>query len=485
MSIFSLVNQDETISLEDFQISHEMIAPQLGDPIVAQLEKEIENIQTFIAKRKIKSSQHEKCMRDTEYKSYIENIEKIISNRFGFKVKIFDGGAIGTPAACLPIPPKEFNVLGQRINSDVQEQLEKEKARAKSKEEYEAFSDYDFRVQYQAWDTAVNSFKAMNDVMNTKGFKVDLNKAKISGLPDTYIVDLIFNFAELINNFGLTTRELVAIILHEVGHGFTHLESSYRHLSNTTVLLDTFLYNLNTKNKSHRESFNIAYKKVTDDKSIDKLKDKNALTFYIITGDRLLDFMSNTSSPHYSVDSEQQADQFSGRFGLGQELASALSKIMSSTTGYLAMSLYAVISITCIVLSVLVPFLIYLFGPLAFVFTIVLYTSIFKKNNVYYTYTYDDDKQRLQRIRNEAVRLLRTSSLDKETVDNLLENIKNLDYIVDQMREGMVGPIDKIYQTIFPGGRRKLELRNIEQTIEKLIENDLHIAKHKINQITK
>lgn len=483
MSIFDLTENNEVISLEDFQISTEMISPQLDDPVISKLEAEINNIQSFITKRKIKSWQHEKCMRDNEYKKYIENIEKIIGDRFGFRVKIFDGGTIGTPAGVLPIPPKEFNVLGQRVNSDVQEYLEKEKVRAKSKEEYEAFSDYDFRVQYQALDTAITSFKAMNEVMNTKGFKVDLQKAKISGLPDNYVVDLIFNFADLIANYGLSTRELVATILHEVGHGFTHLENSYRCISNTTVLIDTFLYNLNTKNKTYRESFTIAYKKATGDKSIDKLKDKNALTFYIITGDRLTDFMSNTISPHYSIDSEQQADQFAGRFGLGPELATALSKIFNSQTGYFAMGIYTIVGILNIVLAVVVPVLYYLFGPLAIIAFYMLYMSIFKKNNVYENHIYDDDKQRLRRIRNEAVRVLRTSTLDKETVDRLLENIKNLDYTVDKMREGWVGPLDKIYQTIFPGGRRKLELRTLEETIEKLMENDLHIAKHKLKQI--
>lgn len=484
MSIFD--QSEDTISLEEFQISHEMIAPQLDDPVKAQLEQEVDYIIEFLNKRKIKANQHEKAMKDIEYKGHIEKLEQIISKRFGFNTRIFDGGAIGTPAACLPVGPKEFNVLGQRIYSDVHTEIEKEKekVRVKTQQENEYYSKYDLRVEFEAYEQACNTFKAMNEVMNTKGFKVDLENAKIIGLPEKFSMVLIFNFAALVANYGFNTRQIVAIILHEVGHCFTHLECSYRYLSNTTVLITTFLENLAKKNKTPRESFTIAYKKVTKDSSIDKLKDTNNLTFYITTGGRLTDFMSNTSSPHYSVDSEQQADQFAGRFGYGEELATALNIMMKKGTGILSMLLYATIAVLSIVLAVLVPMLAYLFGTIGLAFILLLYNIIFKKNNVYGKYIYDDDKQRLVRIRNEVVRLIRSSNLDKDTIDSLLGNIEVLDYTIDNMREGWVGPIDKIYQTFFPGGKRKLEIRTIEETVERLMENDLHIAKHKIKKLS-
>ena len=71
MSIFD--QSEDTISLEEFQISHEMIAPQLDDPVKAQLEQEVDYIIEFLNKRKIKANQHEKAMKDIEYKGHIEN----------------------------------------------------------------------------------------------------------------------------------------------------------------------------------------------------------------------------------------------------------------------------------------------------------------------------------------------------------------------------------------------------------------------------
>ncbi len=480
-SIFDITQQDEVITFEDFEISHEMIAPQLNDEYIAQMEVELDAIVDFIIKRKIKPYTHEKAMRDIDYKSHLEKIEVLTSKRFGFNVKIFDGG-MDCPAACLPIPPKEFNVLGQRVNQDVYEQIEKERSTMKqgkdNQNDYR--TPYEKRSEYAMLDTACTTIKAMNDLMNAKGFKVDLNKAKIIGLPSEYIIDLIFNFASLVVKYGMTTREILAVFLHEIGHCFTHLESSYRYLSNTTVLIDTFMYNLCNKNKTPRESYTIAYKKVTKNNDIDKLKDKNNLTFYIVTGSRLTDFLSNTASPHYSVDSEQQADQFAGRFGLGEELGSGLNKMFKDMTGIGAMLLYGIVATLCFTICVVAPILFSLVGPLGFIFVCFLYSCIFKKNSAWIKYNYDDDKQRLVRIRNESVRLLRSSNLDKATVESLLGNIESLDYIIDHTREGFLGPIDKIYQTFFPGGKRKLELKNIEETMERLMENDLHIAKHKL-----
>lgn len=472
MNIFDYGFDKKEISLEEFQISHEMIAPQLNDEVLPLYIKELDSILDYIERKNVTSDRHAKVLKDTEFKKHVEAIEEITFKRFGFHIKILDGGLM-TPAACFPVPPKEFNVLTHRSNEDMYNQIKKEKS--KTSKSFDS-------VEYEVVKRVSDSVKALNNVLNTKGFKVDLQKAKIIGLPDEYCIAMLFNFATLFT-YGFGSREILAIFLHEIGHAFTHLESSYRYLANTTVLIDTFISNLHNKNKTPRESLTIAYKKVTGDKSIDKLKDSNKLVFYITTGKRLTDYMLMSSTPHSSIDSEQQADQFAARFGLGEELTKSLSVLHKSNTGYFAMFMYFVIGLLNFIMCAAAPGFIMIFGPIGTICLVALYKSIFKKNNVYTSYTYDDEIQRLRRIRNESVRLLRLSNIDKDTVSNVLYTIDQIDNMIESTREGWVGPIDKIYQTFFTTGKQKLELKQLEELTEKLMENDLHIVKHKLDSL--
>lgn len=469
MNIFE--TDKKTISLEEFKVSNEMIQPQLNDEAIPLYLKELDAMCDYITKKK--AYDNAKLMKDTEYKKHIQALEEITSKRFGFNIKILDGGSC--PAACFPVPPKEFNVLTNRSNEELYNFVKKRKNRVTKSED---------PIEYEFVMKTYDSIKAINETLNTKGFKVDLQKAKIIGLPDSYCLIMLFNFPYLLN-LGMNSRDMLAIYLHEVGHCFTHLESSYRYLSNTTVLMDTFIYNLSNKNKSPRESLTIAYKKVTGDKITDELKDTNKMTYYIVMGKRYTDFVYGANTPHSYTDSEQQADQFAGRFGFGEELAKSLAILHKNSTGYKMMFLYFTIGTLSTVSCVLAPFLISLFGSLAFLGFYLLYISIFKKNNAYSNNTYDDDVQRLKRIRNESVRLLRSSSLDKNLVSNIIGQLDTIDKIIEESREGFLGPLDKIYQTVFSSGRHKLELKTLEELTEKLMENDLHIAKHKIDMLGK
>lgn len=470
MSIFDLEN-NKSISLEEFQISHEMIQPQLNDEVIPLYLKEFDSITNYITEKK--AWNNTKLMKDPEYKKYIAALEEITAKRFGFKIKIIDGGSC--PAACFPIPPKEFNVLTNRNNEDMYNYIKKKRHK---------MIKYEDPIEYEVVMKCYDSIKAINETLNAKGFKIDLQKAKIIGLPDSYCLAMLFNFPQLVN-MGMNSRYILAIFLHEIGHCFTHLESSYRYLSNTTVLLDTFIYNLSNKNKTPRESLTIAYKKVSGDKSVDELRDTNKLTYYITMGKRYTDFIYAANTPHSYTDSEQQADQFAGRFGLGEELAKSLAILYKSNNGYKSMFLYFTIGTLGTISCICAPILTYLIGPIVVISFVHLYMSIFKKNNAYMGHTYDDDVQRLKRIRNESVRLLRSSNLDKDLISNIISQLDNIDDIIDDSREGFLGPIDKIYQTLFSSGKHKLELKTLEELTEKLMENDLHIAKHKIDLLGK
>ena len=459
-------------------VSREMIEPQLNDSVLPQLD---ELYETLIGKFKSRVGKKELFIT-------LDEIDRVISDRFGYRFKHILSPGSGA-YACIPIPPEEYNALRQE---DVREM-------------YNWFRDYGKRIGAYAGDdvdaisdsepeTSDKSKRFIGNIIRTmdtmhdalgKGITIDLKRAKIHGLNKNYCVYVIMDPDTLIDA-EITNKEMVAILLHEIGHTFTHIEYSYKTIANTTVLVDTLLDNVRNKNMSPKESLLIAYKQITNDPEADKIKSTGTITCYLTIASRLCKHFQPNPQDHAYTDSEQLADQFAGRFGRGKELAVALDKIgklwgwgqgLEFTLNAAGYTLFLVaICCLCIVFPPFLPFaVIILIHGLVY-----LYYRTFPDVPVYEKATYDDEKRRIERIRNETIRLIRTANLDKNITKRLLENLSTIDAVLKESPDRAEGPLASIFGTLFYGSSKLKEMKKIEQLVEDLGENDLHVASAKL-----
>lgn len=462
-SIFNNTKNPEDLYMA--HISQEMIAPQINDYVVPLIKDEFNALFETCSKLNI-TTDHE-LYSNTKSMNHIKNISNLLEERIGINFEFINAGET-CPAGILPVTSKEFNVLFQNTGEQVQEELKTLMGIDK---------DLDKTLR-----TVLNSYKELSDVLHTKQVIIDLEKAKIKNLPKGFKLIVYLSPIYLKDAMGVDSNELTAILFHEVGHGFTYLENMYRQIIQTTVLTSTMLDNISNKNKTVKESIIISYQKATKDMDISKLKDGNDAKVSLLLMKKYLDGLELSSQPYSSIDSEQLADQFAGRFGLAADLASGLAKIkdvynspMTMLPTVFTLTLFSVLSFVAAAVFMGVVFL-----GMA---TVVLYSYIFRQFGIKSYLIYDKDSDRFKRIRLELIRQLRSLDLDKNVKDTYLNRIELLDKFIATAKDGKLGIIDSFYQTFMKSGQMKLEMRTLQQMTESLMENNLHIATAKLENL--
>ena len=472
---------DKLIKDKDVRLATEIIAEQPNDYVIPALVEQFEKIIDLNNRFNFNSSLA--YFRNKNVKKVMDRIDTLLLDRFGINFKHISGDGLGY--AVYPVPPKNNNNLDTTIEqqyTEVEEFLEYSSGGNKDAGEVK---------DYYKDETSIlrNWYKSMNNlekVLNTKGVNIDLQKAKISGLPKEYSMFIIFDPYSLITKANLTSRELVAVMLHEVGHGFTHLEYSYRTVRTTSVLIDSVQDSLIKKNKTFKDTIKIAYEEALDGNPND-IKDKNTVTALIKLGDKYIrDSLYVNEAVHSGTDSEQLADQFSGRFGMGSELSSALDKmdVLQMHLGSIIVFMAPVILMTTIYSILMVGTIVgglalELFIMAVFVMTMIIQTfieSALTSGGTKREDTYDSDKRRYQRIKNEMIRHIRNNKLDKKLSNKMLNDIAMLDKLINVAKDEYQSSSwsDKLFRLFSSNAKHNVKMKEIEETIEDLMENDLY-----------
>ena len=98
---------------------------------------------------------------------------------------------------------------------------------------------------------------------------------------------------------------------------------------------------------------------------------------------------------------------------------------------------------------------------------------------------YDKPKQRLLRIKTDAIRQLRQLSEDKEIVRKLLASIENMDNVIKLVPDNEVPLLGRIVRMMSSKAKSLAEYKELDETIEKLMANDMYVNAAKIDQLKK
>ncbi len=313
-----------------------------------------------------------------------------------------------------------------------------------------------------------------------KGLKIDFKNRKILNLPESYVVIFDFDFVKFLMDSKMEDEELVAIILHEIGHVMEVFFNLNRTSINASGVLRTFLYNVNSETNSissmrvyARENLGLDSKD-TDDKT------------FIIDFAAVVMMRNNKHDVISYSDAEHLSDMFASGFGLSFQLGTALKKLNDETRRQKAMVWIFAGIFTGLTLGILGALIAGASGALVgfsygFLYSIITSTL----GGVIGTLTeggstgrtYDNIDRRLYRIRNQMVINLNVGGYSAEQKAVIIKEIDILEGMVMEVHHSKIIP--KIYDKL-PWKSGKANHRALIEAIEDIQSNSIIIAREKI-----
>lgn len=460
-----------------FTFSTEMIDPQPHDEDI----KKIEDIYRNLGVRD-NMSQPLKSVNRQDVISANKEISKIIKKRFGMNIKLIED----TNGGCFTCPINlnvvsifdDFSIWAKEIEQEASESKDK----TDNVELLRSSNDYN-KIYSFYFKNMVNALrdKKLLDV------EVDISKARILNLPDYYkgfiAIDTIYFIGK-----GFTTKGLVSLLLHEIGHNFNNLENSYRWITNTTVLLDTLRTEVDVRGKNNRTAVKLAYEKIFKEKVPDNITLEEILLSWSEQGYAQ---GSLSNSAQSVTDCEQLADQFASRFGYGYNIVEELNLFkeelahsMGNTLVLMQRTLVAT-SFSSILFMISLPFTSVFLGTFViFILGLIFIPSVQRGGTEDGGgTTYDHIYKRFQRIKLDMIRQLRTiPNIDNDYKARLLQDIEQLDKILTTTPRPQDVFLGRMLRFISSDYRRVFDMKRSHQLLEDLAENELHIASTKLQK---
>lgn len=316
---------------------------------------------------------------------------------------------------------------------------------------------------------------------------VDIMTGKLSGLfsqlPFTIYLPVILLQQGARNSEGwsvpsqsrLTSEEMAAVTLHEVGHFFTYCETFARTVSTNQALAAMVKEMDGTYDVSKREiiiartvaDLNL---KDVDVPSLAKINEHSILETAIVSEVAELSRSELGISIYDSTASEQLADQFATRMGGGVHLITSLNKLhalFGGTNATMSTPLFMFVQIISIALMFVPPFC---FFTIPFNIIGILVGGFGDDGDN----TYDTPEVRFRRIKMDTIARLKNRAISVTEKKRTLADL-------DAMDKAMAGIEDKrewrecVATTIIPVYRRYRKTKLLQQQLEQLGNNPLFV----------
>ena len=428
---------DLALELIQYQLKDSFIPK--AESIIEKIRKEIEN-GIFLSNTDL-----------IEKSSNIKDLITLIKNRFNMNIQIDSKLHTLVPFAIIPYFGdylRDFSGL-KNIGSDIFSKL---------------FKFEDIVKHLESIDKEKK--KIIKNLHNKKGY-INFKYAKLGGYLSEIKHYLILDFFIGIKELKLSNKELVAIILHEIGHAFTGLEYHHK-LEKVNSVMSDIIQEINRNNfekaififKSHFKENEFKNVIISNKKEIYDFYGVLALTYLKEINTQMID------TKYDETNFELLADSFAGRFGLYKELVSGLH-IIYTRYGNLLNNNLLNYSILLFLNLMLILISLALLGPYAILLSAFLILTIY--NNKVNEMIYDLPLDRYNRIKNNLINQLKNIELPKEIQTELYEQYIFITEIIEKSL--YYKPLlQKVADTIL------IDNRNINYYIElqKQIENNLN-----------
>lgn len=439
-------------------LAMEIIDYQNGDQFPIKLQAVIDEIYTDIDSGRVKSNQ--KLITETEHS---KRIVKLIRDRFNLNVELDAVLANYLPAAILPFSG-DYLASVNGVNGLTTSSLS------------ELFGSTNIFKHIKAMEKTRDDY--YKRIHNRNGF-ADTKHARVGG----YLADvkhyLILNFFVL-KDIGLTSKEVVATIIHEVGHAWEGLESHFRLMTNNRSIVEV----LNDLNQNKPEKAYYTFKRHFGPEELEKAslsKDSTITDFYGPLAGRYISTLESQliNNKYDETNYENLADSFAVRFGLGAPLVSGLKKIFdhNGTTVANSVPCFFFLYFVEVMMFAMSLVLFGLGGLIIFGLVFAFFSGTHKQDM-----TYDTVHDRYNRIRNGIIRNLKDKNLPKEYTEDLLRQFVFVDEILSKSNN-MKGLMTLIADYIKPSAREVVYYVKVQQTIENSLDNVLFVKSAQLRHL--
>ena len=507
-----ILNGQVLNALEGLSLSSEMIAPQPNDAMVTTVVNEIEKIAEVIRKNNYKSADDLK--KNVIVAKAMHTIEESISKRLGLNFHLVTGDIDN--CFCMPVTGGANSGLNMDVRKylkEVDEHFDKNNldpddfAKNIDKKQVVDLNGIESETKdmlgiYARWKK--NQAILQDYLMDSGKIIIDLQAAKMHNVPKDIVVTVAMDFIWTIQKLELTARETAAILLHEVGHGWTFLEYAHRQTMNNSILMETLKDNT-SNGKSAKEKLILALQRINP-KAARNLSTKNNIGTISLTLARAY----VDANLYSSVDSEQMADQFATRFGLGADVSTAMGKFNSEYRGFSGLVLITFMIVSMFLFSIflaLLPMILvtlatggfslaWLLGSIVLTIKVTIIILVVRhllgadKVTAETADRYDDMINRVKRMKFDLVRQLRTSKMPDQAKKQLLAAIDSVDAVIEDVSkirivDAIARPLSFLWEKTSFTEIERMNYERMDKVIESLMENDLHVATAKLQTFKK
>lgn len=307
---------------------------------------------------------------------------------------------------------------------------------------------------------------------------VDYSKGTVGGLFSE--IDLHMSLSpNTVTIEGMTPEELAAIVLHEIGHGWSNIALCHYKMATNLVMVAAVAAIVSTPDKKRK----IAIMTDLENSLGIDIPNKSDLTdyqkfeeYYVVmlsAFDEAICSATGASAYDESM-SEQIADMFAARHGAGKFVVTGLKKMGNAFDKFIDERRKK----TNIVFRALASTLSCAFITVLAIPLIPAYFQIFMSTN-WMGGIYDREKDRYIRLRNESVDALKDQTLSKEIRDVILAEIKEMDAIIANTSNDY-GLVTKLAVIIRSGQRKQYRAKKMQQDLEALTNNPLYATVAKL-----
>lgn len=332
--------------------------------------------------------------------------------------------------------------------------------------------------------------KFLNNLENKKG-TVDIKNAKLGGFFSEYVHTVYMQFYELVKTFNMKPPEIVAILLHELGHGFYACEYSDRLATTNQVLANLSKEVAKDKTKRNPEYI---YKELVklNPETKKEMVDDFAKGDRVVPSVGVFKYTIETIThqlDNYKYDStsfENLADNFAARFGYGPQLVTGLKKLhdIYPENAYRQFGFW----ITVVALIGLVALTIGLFMASSFILSFfygyiglaLAWAMVTSAGEEGRDYTYDDIKFRYKRIRDQLVQQVKLKKYNVKDAVNIAKQIEYMDELIRNTGQYR-SFLDFIMNHIRPANIKAKKSIERQQLLEDLANNSLFIQSLKLH----
>lgn len=327
-----------------------------------------------------------------------------------------------------------------------------------------------------------NHLKFLDKDIN-KG-SIDLEKVRVDGFFKEIPFILLLPYGVWHHEAILTTEELTAIILHEIGHAFFTLATIGEFVWLNYFLTDGVEILLGKKPNKYKIEL------VTDKYLASKVENKELYEKYSkhpteanarrlvleACKEKMRDHLNpNMGYGAYKRD-EQLADQFTARLGFGRANITALDKLSGQEKRWRrSRSKHTLVEIAK--LTAITPL-----GLFTFVVSAIFNLGLWGSEPYVSEYDYDVLPERIVKTRRELIAQVKSNVLSPKEKEIILEDIKVIDGILDGMRRYKT-LLESLRVVFIPTTRRKHQNLLAEQRLEELLHNDLFIHSESLKQL--